>query len=52
MAEFLAMGGYAFYVWTSYLVVMFLLIFSYFQPGSRRRKIIRALARFYDTTGN
>jgi len=50
MTEFLSMGGYGFYVWTSDLVVGFLLIFNYFWPTSRRRKITRSLARFYRTT--
>ena len=52
MTEFLSMGGYGFYVWTSYLVVGFLLGFNYFLPSTRRRKIIRTLNRFYRTTEN
>jgi heme exporter protein D len=44
MAEFLHMGGYAFYVWWSYGVVGVVLAYHYFSPLVRRKKLIRELA--------
>ena len=43
MAEFLAMGGHAFFVWTSYVLFVALLLFLHFEPGRRRRQLIREL---------
>jgi heme exporter protein CcmD len=43
MAEFLAMGGYGFYVWSSYGVVAFVLAYVAFSSwrgyGRRRREL-------------
>ncbi len=44
MAEFLHMGGYAFYVWTSYLLVLVLLLWHYFSPLVQTRILIRMLS--------
>ncbi len=44
MAEFLHMGGYAFYVWSSYGMVAAVLGYHYFSPLIRRRKLLAELA--------
>ena len=44
MAEFLRMGGYAFYIWCSYGVVAALLAYQYFAPLRKRRKLLAELA--------
>ena len=50
MAEALSMGGYGFFVWTSYLVIGFLLVINYILPISKLRKMTRTLAKFYRTS--
>lgn len=44
MAEFLAMGGYAFYVWVSYGMVAVILVCYYVHPVLKKRKLLRDLA--------
>jgi len=44
VAEFFAMGGYAFYVWGSYATVTAVLVHQYAAPLIRRRKLLRELA--------
>jgi len=44
VAEFFAMGGYAFYVWGSYGVVAVVLVHQYVAPLIRRRRLLRELA--------
>ncbi|HEY4145650.1 heme exporter protein CcmD [Pinirhizobacter sp.] len=41
MNQFLQMGGYAFYVWTSYAVFAVVLLADYFAPVFRRRRNLR-----------
>jgi heme exporter protein D len=41
MNPFLAMGGYAFYVWTSYAVFVVVLLADYLAPVFRRRRNLR-----------
>ena len=43
MAEFFQMGGYAFYVWTSYLIVLVLLVYQYFSAIFQHRKLFSEL---------
>lgn len=45
MIEFLHMGGYAFFVWSSYGVVVVLLIYQYLSPLIKRRQLLRNMAR-------
>lgn len=45
MKEFFYMGGYAFYVWTSYAVVGIVLFLNFLIPLLRRRRLLRDLAR-------
>ena len=45
VAEFFRMGGYAFYVWCSYAVVLAVLAFNLVAPALRLRRVRRALAR-------
>ena len=45
VAEFFRMGGYAFYVWCSYAVVLVVLAFNLAAPALRLRRVRRALAR-------
>ena len=41
MSQFLAMGGYAFYVWTSYAVFTVVLLADYLAPVFRRHRNLR-----------
>lgn len=43
--EFLAMGGYGFYVWSSYLLTFVVLLLNVLYPRSRERNLIRKLIR-------
>lgn len=43
MSQFLAMGGYAAYVWPAYAVFFTVLIADYLAPGVRRRRQLREL---------
>ncbi|MEE8379239.1 MAG: heme exporter protein CcmD [Gammaproteobacteria bacterium] len=43
LQEFLHMGGYGFYVWTSYGLCAIVLILNVIQSLSRQRKIMREL---------
>ena len=43
MSQFLAMGGYAAYVWPAYAVFFIVLIADYLAPGIRRRRQLREL---------
>ena len=43
MAEFFAMGGYAFFVWGSYLVVAVTLIWSYLSPHRQHKTLMTQL---------
>ena len=39
--EFFAMGGYAFYVWTSYLVTLVVLVVNIIVPIVQRNQFLR-----------
>ncbi len=43
MTEFFYMGGYGFYVWSSYLLVAVLFSYHYFSPILTYRKRVNAL---------
>lgn len=43
MSAFLAMGGYAMYVWPAYAVFFIVLIADYLNPSLRRRRNLREL---------
>ncbi len=45
MSDFFHMGGYAFYVWTSYALVTVLMLGSWIQPILRERRLLRDIAR-------
>lgn len=45
LAEFLHMGGYAFYVWTAYAIAAAVLIANVVGPLLRARRVRRAIAR-------
>ena len=44
-AEFFHMGGYAFYVWTSYGLTLIVLLANVLSPLRQRRRIPADLAR-------
>ncbi|MCK9619480.1 MAG: heme exporter protein CcmD [Methylobacter sp.] len=44
MQEFFAMGGYAFYVWTSYGLTLIVLLANIIIPVAQRRQLLRSLA--------
>lgn len=39
--EFLAMGGHAFYVWTSYGAVTAVMLYHWLAPVLRQRRLVR-----------
>ena len=43
--EFFHMGGYAFYVWTSYGLTLIVLVANVLAPLKQRRKLLADLAR-------
>lgn len=43
MSEFFAMGGYAFYVWTSYGLTFVLLLIGVIKPLLANKQILRNL---------
>jgi heme exporter protein D len=43
--EFLDMGGYAFYVWTSYSITLVILLANVIGPARQRRKLLADIAR-------
>ncbi len=45
MSEFFHMGGYAFYVWTSYAIALVVLLLNVLAPMRRRRNLLAAIAR-------
>jgi heme exporter protein D len=45
MGEFFHMGGYAFYVWTSYGLALIVLLANVLAPLRQRRKILADLTR-------
>jgi len=46
MSDFLAMGGYAFYVWGSYIVTVGLMAAEVVLLAMRRRSVLRNLSTF------
>lgn len=45
MSEFFHMGGYAFYVWTSYGLTLLVLLANFLIPLNYERTLLRTLAR-------
>lgn len=45
MRQFFYMGGYAFYVWTSYALAFIVLMANLLNPILRERRLMRDLAR-------
>ncbi|NJO15828.1 MAG: heme exporter protein CcmD [Thioploca sp.] len=45
MNEFFHMGGYAFYVWTSYGLALLVLLANFLIPLNYERALLRTLAR-------
>lgn len=43
LADFLAMGGYAFYVWISYAFFFVVMGWNLIQPRLERRRVLRLL---------
>ena len=43
--EFLNMGGYAFYVWTSYGIALVVLLINVILPLRQRKKLLVDIAR-------
>ena len=44
-SEFFAMGGYAFYVWTSYGITLFVIVLNIIMPMLHRKKVISRVKR-------
>jgi heme exporter protein D len=45
LSEFLDMGGYGFYVWTSYGIALVVLVANIVAPMKMRRRLLADLAR-------
>jgi heme exporter protein D len=45
VGEFFHMGGYAFYVWTSYALALVVLVANVVEPLQRKRRLMSDLAR-------
>ncbi|MGR9107245.1 MAG: heme exporter protein CcmD [Gammaproteobacteria bacterium] len=45
LSEFFAMGGYAFYVWTSYGIALVVLALNIIQPLMQQKRTLRAIRR-------
>jgi len=43
--DFLHMGGYAFYVWSSYGIALFVLLINVILPLRQRKRILGNIAR-------
>jgi heme exporter protein D len=43
--EFLHMGGYGFYVWTSYGIALLVLVVNIILPARQRTKLLADIAR-------
>lgn len=43
MSEFLAMGGYGAYVWSSYAIFLIVLLIDFISPWRRRRHVLTEL---------
>lgn len=43
MNDFLAMGGYGAYVWSSYAIFLILLLVDYLAPRLRNRRVVTDL---------
>ncbi len=43
--EFITMGGFAFYVWTSYAIFALVFVWNVFQPLYHQRRVRARLAR-------
>jgi heme exporter protein D len=45
MSEFFHMGGYAFYVWTSYAIALVVLVLNVLVPMRNRRRLLADIDR-------
>jgi heme exporter protein D len=45
LTEFFHMGGYGFYVWTSYGIALLVLVLNVLAPLRQRRKLLADIAR-------
>lgn len=43
--NFFQMGGYAFYVWSSYGLTLIVLLINYFSPKIKEKKLITQLVK-------
>ena len=52
MMEFLHMGGYAGYVWSSYAIVVTVLIWNVVSSRRRHKNILKRLKQLHSETNN
>jgi heme exporter protein D len=45
MSEFFAMGGYAVYVWPSFLLALIVLVANIVAPIQQRKRVLKDIAR-------
>jgi heme exporter protein D len=43
MSDFLAMGGYGAYVWSSYAIFLIVMLIDFVSPWRRRRQVLAEL---------
>jgi len=45
MAEFFYMGGYAFFVWTSYAIVFVAFVYAFVSPLIKHKRLLKELSK-------
>jgi heme exporter protein D len=45
MSEFFALGGYAVYVWPSFLLALIVLVANVIAPMQQRKRVLKDIAR-------
>ena len=51
MMEFLSMGGYAAYVWSSYILTLAVLCLNLIISHKRHKSVLRRLRRLHEAAG-
>ncbi len=52
MMEFLSMGGYAGYVWSSYAIALIILLLNLLAARKRHKSVLRRLRQLHKVTGD
>ncbi len=49
MSEFLHMGGHGIYIWPGYALTLILLVYHYFAPMRKTKKLKKDLIAYYQS---